>query len=230
MIWLNGVYIGCTVFSVTITALDFLGFLGGSQDSVLGGSEDSGGVDARSDAAGGGDGEGAEDGVTRFNTDVPGDEAVSGKTPPESVPRDPGKVAVLSVLSYLRSLVYFCLGFGPTGWVALTMGNSAGQSLIWAAPAGLVAFVLAHAFFRFQRTDTDSSLHAEELYFQPATVIIPLTHDTMGKVRLQMGMNVTEQYALAAEPGARFEKGDTVRVANVTDECVYVEHENMAKE
>ena len=52
MIWLNGVYIGCTVFSVTITTLDFLGFLGGNQDSVLGGSEDSGGADAGRDVAG----------------------------------------------------------------------------------------------------------------------------------------------------------------------------------
>lgn len=33
MLWLNGVYIGCTVFSVGITALDFLGFLSGHQDS-----------------------------------------------------------------------------------------------------------------------------------------------------------------------------------------------------
>ena len=218
MTWLNGVYIGCTLFSVTITALDFLGFLGGSQDN-------DGGGDAGSDTPD----DGADAGGTRFDTDLPGDEAFTGKASHESVPHT-GKVAVLSVLSYLRSLVYFCLGFGPTGWVAITMGNSAGQSLIWAAPAGLVAFVLAHAFFRFQRTDTDSSLRTEELYFQPATVVIPLTHDTMGKVRLQMGMNVTEQYALAAEPDARFEKGDTVRVTNVTPECVYVEHDNMAKE
>ena len=220
MIWLNGVYIGCTLFSVTITALDFLGFLGGSQGSESGGG----------DAAGDGSGDGVEDGGTRFNTDVPGDEAVSGKTPPESVPRAPGKVAVLSVLAYLRSLVYFCLGFGPTGWVAIAMGNSAVQSLIWAAPAGVAAFALAHAFFRFQRTDTDSSLHSEELFFQQATVIVPLTHDTMGKVRLQMGMNVTEQYALASDPDARFQKGDAVRITNVTPECVYVEHDNMAKE
>ena len=220
MIWLNGVYIGCTLFSVTITLLDFLGFLGENQDSDSGGG----------DAAGDGSGEGAEDGGTRFDTDLPGDEAYTGKTPPESVPRDTDKVAVLSVLAYLRSFVYFCLGFGPTGWVAIAMGNSAVQSLIWAAPAGVAAFALAHAFFRFQRTDTDSSLHSEELFFQQATVIVPLTHDTMGKVRVQVGMSVTEQYALAAKPDARFEKGDTVRVANVTDECVYVEHENMAKE
>ena len=216
--WLNGVYIGCTLFSVTITVLDFLGFLGGNQDS------DSGG-----DAGGDSSDDGADSGSTRFDTDLPGDEALAGKVSHESVPHT-GKVAVLSVLSYLRSLVYFCLGFGPTGWVAIAMGNSAVQSLIWAAPAGVAAFALAHAFFRFQRTDTDSSLHSEELFFQQATVIIPLTHDTMGKVRVQVGMSVTEQYALAAKSNARFEKGDTVRVANVTDECVYVEHENMAKE
>ena len=218
MIWLNGVYIGCTLFSVTITLLDFLGFLGGNQDS------DSGG-----DAGGDSSDDGADSGSTRFDTDLPGDEALAGTASHESVPHT-GKVAVLSVLSYLRSLVYFCLGFGPTGWVAIAMGNSAVQSLIWAAPAGVAAFALAHAFFRFQRTDTDSSLHSEELFFQQATVIVPLTHDTMGKVRVQVGMSVTEQYALAAKPDARFEKGETVRVANVTDECVYVEHENMAKE
>lgn len=219
MIWLNGVYIGCTLFSVTITLLDFLGFLGGSEDS------DGAGGDTGGDTAD----DGADSGSTRFDTELPGDEALAGKASHESVPHT-GKVAVLSVLSYLRSLVYFCLGFGPTGWVAIAMGNSAVQSLIWAAPAGVAAFALAHAFFRFQRTDTDSSLHSEELFFQQATVIVPLTHDTMGKVRVQVGMSVTEQYALAAKPDARFEKGDTVRVANVTDECVYVEHENMAKE
>ena len=215
MIWLNGVYIGCTLFSVTITVLDFLGFLGESQGG------DSG------DAGGDAHGDGAENSGMSFDADFRADDAQSGKSPPESAT---GKIAVLSVIAYLRSLVYFCLGFGPTGWVALTMGNSAVQSLIWAAPAGTAAFVLAHLFFRFQRTDTDSSLRSEELFYQQATVIVPLTHDTMGKVRVQVGMNVTEQYALATEPNARFEKGDTVRVANVTDECVYVEHDNMTKE
>jgi membrane protein implicated in regulation of membrane protease activity len=222
MVWLNSVYIGCTLFSVSITVLDFLGFLSGSQD---GGEDIADGHDA-------GDVQGSEveHGNMNFDSDFPPDDAHTGQTAPADITHPTGRVAVLSVLSYLRSLVYFCLGFGPTGWVAIAMGNSAGQSLIWAAPAGAAAFVLAHMFFRFQRTDTDSSLHSEELFFQQATVTVPLTHDTMGKVRVQVGMNVTEQYALAAEPNARFGKGDTVRVTNVTAECVYVEHENMAKE
>ncbi len=216
MDWLHAIYIGCTVFSVGITALDFLGFLGGKQD---GDSSD-------------GDAHVGE--VDSGEMDLGGDHSVegnhAGETASDDVSHAAGGVAVLSVLSYLRSFIYFCLGFGPTGWVAMAMGNSAGQSLIWAAPAGVVTFVLARAFFRFQRTDTDSSLHSEELLFQQATVIVPLTHNTMGKVRVQVGMNVTEQYALATEPNAQFEKGDTVWVTNITDECVYVEHENMGKE
>ena len=225
MLWLNGVYIGCTVFSVGVTALDFLGFLSGGHDSdssdgdtkaeldagvVHGGEVDGGGVDLGSDHS-------ADGGHTE-------------ETGPADISHPAAGVAVLSVLSYLRSFIYFCLGFGPTGWVAMAMGHGAGQSLIWAAPAGVVSFVLARAFFRFQHTDTDSSLRSAELLFQKATVIIPLTHDTMGKVRVQVGMNVTEQYALATEPKAQFEKGDTVWVTNITDECVYVEHENMGKE
>ena len=222
MAWLNGVYIGCTLFSVSITVLDFLGFLSGNQD---GGDDVVDGPDA-------GDAQGSDvgGGNMNFDSDLPPDEARTGQTAPADITHPTGRVAVLSVLSYLRSLVYFCLGFGPTGWAAIAMGNSAVKSLIWAVPAGMAAFVLARAFFRFQRADTDSSLQSEELYFQRATVIIPLTHDTMGKVRVRVGMNVTEQYALAAEPNTQFEKGDTVWVTNVTPECVYVEHEKIAKE
>ena len=222
MAWLNGVYIGCTLFSVSITVLDFLGFLSGNQD----------GGDDVVDAPDAGDVQGSdvEGRNMHFDSDLPPDEPHTGRTAPADITHPTGRVAVLSVLSYLRSIVYFCLGFGPTGWAAIAMGNSAAKSLIWAVPAGMAAFVLARAFFRFQRTDTDSSLQSEELYFQRATVIIPLTHDTMGKVRVRVGMNVTEQYALAAEPNTQFAKGDTVWVTNVTPECVYVEHEKIAKE
>jgi hypothetical protein len=141
-----------------------------------------------------------------------------------------GGVAVLSVLAYLRYIVYFCLGFGPTGWVVMATGRSAPSSLIWAVPAGAVAFGLAYAFFRLQRSDTDSSLHSKELQTRSATVIVPLSHKTMGKVRVQVGMSVTDQYALAAEPDAQFEKGESVWISDVTAECVYVIGEFTEKE
>jgi hypothetical protein len=53
-------------------------------------------------------------------------------------------------------------------------------------------------------------------------VVVPLDDKTMGKVRVQVGMNVEDLYALAADAGRAFAKGQPVRIDRVTDECVYV--------
>lgn len=224
---LSEIYIGCTVFSVGVTALDILGILGGNQDGEGGGGDADGGGDGGGDADGGdadsGDadtGEGDHDGATDDATVATSSEPTVAIETSEMNQR--GGVAVLSVLAYLRYTVYFCLGFGPTGWVVMATGRSPVGSLIWSIPAGVAAFVLAYAFFRLQRSDTDSSLHSKELHTRSATVIVPLSHKTMGKVRVQVGMTITDQYALAAEPDAQFEKGESVWISDVTDECVYV--------
>ena len=122
----------------------------------------------------------------------------------------------------MRLFVYFCLGFGPMGLVALATGRSAIASLLLAIPVGVAAVFLAQAFFRFQRQDTDSQLTSADLVGQTGTVIVPLDDRTMGKVRILVGPVVAEQYALAAHPGAAFKTGDQVMVTSVTDECVYV--------
>ena len=133
-----------------------------------------------------------------------------------------GAGPILSALSYLRLFVYFCLGFGPMGLVALATGRSAIASLLLAIPVGVAAVFLAQTFFRFQRQDTDSQLTSADLVGQTGTVIVPLDDKTMGKVRILVGPVVAEQYALAAHPGAAFKNGDQVMVSSVTDECVYV--------
>lgn len=231
---LQDVYIGCTVFSAGITVLDFLGILGHHEDGDASGSHhdghvDSGHVDVGHADAGdvGVDMEGGDTGDIDASVDGAHDD-IGSET--DATHTGHGGVAVLSVLSYLRSLVYFCLGFGPTGWVAMSTGRGPLVSLAWALPAGAVAFVLARAFFRFQRHDTDSSLSIEDLLLQRGIVTVPLTDTKMGKVRIQVGMNVTEQYALAAQPGMAFHRGDAVRVANVTEECLHVEDELTTKE
>lgn len=234
MITLQQIYIGCTVFSVGITALDFLGILGGSRDGEDHSGDGDYGADldvtaldhgTDSDAAALDTGSELDAGDFDLGGDADGDDVShSDHTEDfEAQSHHGGGVAILSILSYLRSFVYFCLGFGPTGWVALATGRSLGNSFMWALPAGAIAFVLARTFFRFQRSDTDSSLMSDELLFQRGTVIVPLSHDAMGKVRIHVGMNVTEQYALSAEPSTEFRKGDTVWITNVTDEHVYVE-------
>ena len=213
MALLQEIYIGCSVFSVGITVLDFLGFLGGGEDS------DGEGIGPASEV----DGDEVDGGDLTADIDHTAD-AASGHT------SDYGGAMVLSVIFYLRGLVYFCLGFGPTGWVAMATGRGMESSLLWALPAGAISFVLVCVFFRFLRSDIDSSLHTHDLLFQRAVVIVPLSHTTMGKIRVKVGMNVTDQYALTAEPDTQFEKGDVVWITNVTEDCVYVEDDFTGKE
>ncbi len=129
---------------------------------------------------------------------------------------------VVSALAFLRLFVYFCLGFGPMGWAAMASGWGALRGLAVAAPVGVVAVFLAQAFFRFQRKDTDSTVAPDELVSQDAVVLVPLDDTNMGKVRVQIGMNVSDLYALASGPGRAYDKGQHVRIQRVTDECVYV--------
>lgn len=222
-------FIGSTVFSVGVVLLDFLGVLGGHHGGDTAGDVTAGHI-SDADAS-----------VGHFDAGHwAGDHAGGSHTPPDAAPHADGDSAstdhaahpgpdhsqaaapILSVLTYLRLFVYFCLGFGPTGWVAMTSGRSALVSLGLAIPVGLVALLLAQAFFRFQRHDTDSQVRGAELVGQMATVIIPLDDTTMGRVRIQVGPVVIEQFALAARPGAAFANGAAVTVTSVTDECVYV--------
>ena len=208
--FLTQFFIGASVFSVGVVALDFLGIFGEGESGHADGGGDGGGFhgdDTGADAGGDHDGDADGDG---------GSVHTSGHLEAHGSP-------VLSVLAYLRMAVYFCLGFGPTGWVALSTEWSPFAALALAVPMGVLATLAAQVFFRFQRSNTNSSVERADLVNEAATVTVSLTDKDMGKVRIKTGMAVMEQYALAANPGGSFQKGETVRIAKVTPECVYVD-------
>jgi membrane protein implicated in regulation of membrane protease activity len=204
------IFIASTVFSVGVVLLDFFGALGGHHGGETAGNVTAGHVFSGDHSAADSHGAGGDH--------APGAPLGQGHHGPDQQGAGP----ILSALSYLRLFVYFCLGFGPMGLVAMATGRSAFASLLFAIPVGVAAVFLAQAFFRFQRHDTDSQLESADLVGQTGTVIIPLDDRTMGKVRILVGPVVAEQYALAARPGAAFKRGDQVMIASVTDECVYV--------
>ena len=137
-----------------------------------------------------------------------------------------GGAPVLSFLRWVRTLVYFCLGFGPFGLAAGAFGSGPIASLIWSLAGGVSMSVLARLFFRFQRTRLDSSLHDEELLMEPATVIVPIAVGSMGKVRVHFGQSVAERYARAEDGAEEFASGDRVVIARITEQCVYVRKED----
>lgn len=134
-----------------------------------------------------------------------------------------GVSAVLSILRFMRIFIYFCVGFGPFGLASQAFGSSALVSLLWALGAGAASAFLARLFFRFQRSDLDSSLQEEELLFETAKVIVPIpAGGGMGKVRVRVGQLVAERYAISENSEESFGLDDIVSVARVTDDCVYV--------
>jgi membrane protein implicated in regulation of membrane protease activity len=137
-----------------------------------------------------------------------------------------GGAPVLSFLRWLRTLVYFCLGFGPFGLAAGAFGSGPVGSVLWSLAGGVSMSVLARLFFRFQRTRLDSSLHDEELLMEPGSVIVPIAAGGMGKVRVLFGQSVSERYARAENGSDEFASGDRVVISRVTEECVYVRRED----
>ena len=229
-------YIATAIFGIGVVTLDFLGIFGehGEEggdsaidfDSGDGSADFDGGVDfdGSFDADGGfdldaADGPGVHIGGTEFDIGDGTEGHVDGQF------TDYNRTAgswVLNLMAYLRLTVYFCMGFGPTGLMAMATGRSPLVSLGLATAVGVVALFLAQAVFRLQQSVTDSTVHAQDMLRQEATVMIPVGHSDMGKVRIQLGMSVTEQYALASNPDDTFRSGDKVRITRVTDECVYV--------
>ena len=137
-----------------------------------------------------------------------------------------GGAPVLSFLRWARTLVYFCLGFGPFGLAAGAFGSGIGGRLGWSLAGGAAMAVLARLFFRFQRTRLDSSLQNDELLMEPATVIVAIAAGGMGKVRVHFGQSVAERYARAEQADQNFAVDDRVIVSQVTDQCVYVRRED----
>jgi membrane protein implicated in regulation of membrane protease activity len=139
----------------------------------------------------------------------------------------PGQ-SLFTLLWYLRLTVYFSLGFGPVGLVAILVDSSRVVSLIWAVAAGLITAIGAYSFFRFQRNEFDSSVQESELVGRPAEVTISILPGEIGRVRIQLEQLVRDRYARAESSDARFNKGERVVIARIDEECVYVREANDA--
>ena len=195
---LTGLFWLAAIFGVGVTVVDLFGLLGGGSD------------DSASDGSGGGDG-----GTEGSGDDQGGAGGQDGA----------GGAPVLSMLRLVRTLIYFCLGFGPFGLAAGWFGSGPAGSLIWSLAGGVSMSVLARLFFRFQRTRLDSTLHDDELLMEPGTVIVPIAAGSMGKVRVLFGQSVAERYARAEDQAEEFGAGARVVISRVTEQCVYVRRE-----
>ncbi|WP_455382713.1 NfeD family protein [Salinispira pacifica] len=228
--WLLSVYIGAAVFGVGVTLVDLLGLLGSHEGDHAGSSDQDAGGHGDDDF-GGNAGESAEAASPELdaapealadhdaadqNENV---ESVTGHDRPER------RSYVLRLLTIVRSIIYFCLGFGPVGWFALATTGSAVTSLYWSVPVGVVALFGTRALRRFMRRELNSEISTSELLMERGVVIVSIGAGELGRVRIKLGDVYVERFARAASPETAIHAGTTVRVTDVSEECVYVEEE-----
>jgi membrane protein implicated in regulation of membrane protease activity len=225
---LLSIYIASAVLGLGITVIDMLGLFGNeSEDADFETGEDLGddiGDDFDSEA----DISGDEGDAADFE-DLSGDDPAQPSALGHDSEADPSKRhkrrkrdITLTVLSGARSVVYFALGFGPAGLFALSQ-VSAPRSLAWSIPAGVAVLIGGRLLRKVLRRELDSQISTEELLLEAGEVIVSIAPGSMGKVRIKYGGSYVDRYARAADPNTRIALGTLVRVADISDECVYVE-------
>ncbi len=225
---LLSIYIACAIFGVGVTAIDMLGIFGDLFQAEEGDGDggDDGGDDGF-DADDGGQGDDAGD-IDADDGDDAGDENGDEHGEPGHVvshDQYQGRQILPLLLSTARSAVHFSLGFGSVGTFALLTGRTPASSLLWSVPVGAVTLVGGRVLRRIQRSELDSQFKAEDLIMERGTVLVSIGQGQIGKVRIQSEGTYADRYARASDPAKMLKAGTTVRVVDVTEDCVYVEEE-----
>jgi membrane protein implicated in regulation of membrane protease activity len=130
---------------------------------------------------------------------------------------------VAKALSIIRTGVYFSLGAGPMGWIALARGEGAIKAALWSLVSGILIAVLARGLRRLVRRDLDSTLKTKDFLMSTATVLVPIEPGAMGKVRVRLYGVETDLFARLRSGSAQ--KGDLVTIVDYDDESCIVERQ-----
>ena len=143
---------------------------------------------------------------------------------------DGGEVGGAPVLSFLRgarTLVYYCLGFGPFGLAAGAFGSGFGGRLGWSLAGGAAMAVLARLFFRFQGAPGSTpSCRTRNCCWSRRPSSWRSRLAGWARCGVHFGQSVAERYARAEQADREFAVDDRVVVSQVTDQCVYVRGED----
>lgn len=228
------IYIGTAVFGIGVTIVDMLGFIGNNEgegdaevaDGIHGEDVD-GDFDADGDAHGDhhGDDFGHDDGDAEGD-DTHGEDDLSKIAHDRKGVKNP----LLNLLSLLRSAVYFSMGFGPVGIVAILVGYKGVTNLFWSIPVGIIALVITKSVRKIQANKLDSQLKDSELIMAEAEVIVSIKPGMMGKVRVKLDRGVTDRYARAEEKSKGYPVESKVRVVNISEECLFVSDKDFSSD
>ncbi len=216
-----GIYLFALIFGFGVILIDMLGLIGSDQGS----GDDSGDISA--DSGDDIDDISADDGIG-YNA---GDD--TGEAGNDSSDLDASDDGVLlpdlrrgrwgySALNYLRSLVYFALGFGAVGVFGSLTGHSFISTILWSAGAGIVILIIVKFVMRLQRNVLDSQVKAGELMLAQAEVLVTIPRGKLGRIRVKSGGSYHDLYARGKDPGTVYPAGTIVYVVDSSGDDLIV--------
>lgn len=208
---LQAIYIGLLVFGAGVMVVDFFGvFSQGGHDGAHHGSGHHGGG-----RHGGADHAGHHQEARRDAEKAP--EALA------PAPAEAGVGLVSRIASALRLLVYFALGSGAMGLIAILKGLGPLQGLGWSVGAGVAAALISRLVRGLARKELDSTFKSEELLMEEAEIVVPVEPGMMGQAELRkFGANL-DIYVKASDPKLALPKGTRVRIVDGSEELYTVE-------
>jgi hypothetical protein len=250
MPWLQALYIAATIFGVGITAADLFGAFAHLAHGDTGGHDtsghddgghaaldhdtsghDSGGHDTAGHDVGSHDTLGhdsSHDSTHDSVHDLVHDHGASHHHLEESTGSPLAHdvrmrgIGLVRALTAVRSLIYFCLGFGPVGLFAMTRYDSAAATLAWSLPFGAIVMAGTRLLRRFASREVSSDIPSGDLLLTEGEVTVSIGRSAMGRVRLAVEGRYVDCFARSRADGV-LGVGTRVRVVESTDECVVVE-------
>ena len=230
MEWLKGLYIAATIFGAGVTLADVFGMLSNIGSSEGDGDGDGDGDDDFEDSDGlDDDSSGADESdMGSESAESDGSEDADGSIAGHDrrIKRNP----VLTILTALRTVVYFSLGFGPVGWFAFTQYSSAETTLLWSLPTGIFVAIGTRMLRSFMKKELSSTITKTDLLMEKGEVTVSISEGGTGRVRVTIGGVYVDRYAKASDRSSSIPIGSPVRVVDADDEYVYVESESVIEE
>ena len=212
-----------TVFGVGVTIIDFLGIMDhiGNQD---GNPHLSDSVEANDDS--GGDSHDHFAGYEQHGSNLLTDRNKEQSELADSkISQKNGKPAfkiISAIMNVLRSVVYFSLGFGPTGLFAAFTGQSKTSGILWAIGVGAATLIGARLVRRLIRRDTDSSIKPDELLQERGVLLLPLEGELISKATVRQYGREIEIYVRCMDKNVKLSKGKEILIEEYDNDVYWV--------
>lgn len=152
---------------------------------------------------------------------------------PETVHVDKQKAGDAVKLISFRNIIYFIAFFGLTGTVLDYMAINAALTFLSSSGMGIISAIFGYKFMKYLKdTESGEATNIADFKGKPAKVVLQLSKDQLGKVKLEVAAQTTEIPAKASEIAKKdfFNVGDNVLIIEIKNNTAYIVETDLLQE